>query len=191
MLKDVSVRIRGGEKVGIVGRTGAGKSSLMLALFRLVEVCLNRLFPCLAFVAHTTHQNDPQKRIDDGDQPAGGKILIDDVDITTMGLEDLRTKISIIPQDPTLFTGSVRSNLDPFLQYEDVDIWRTLEAVHLKEAILALPEKLESPVAECLSLPFIHSFIHFAIRSFAISIVCADKRPPMQSEETLASDRDS
>ena len=83
VLKGVSVDIKDGEKVGIVGRTGAGKSSLTLALFRLVEL-------------------------------AGGKIDIDGINVSSIGLHDLRTKISIIPQDPVLFSGTLRMNLDPF-----------------------------------------------------------------------------
>lgn len=97
VLKNVSLQIRAGEKVGIVGRTGAGKSSIIQALFRL---------------AH----ND-------------GHIVIDDVDIGKLGLHELRQKISIIPQDPILFSGTMRDNLDPFNQKTDDELWRALALV--------------------------------------------------------------
>ena len=100
VLKNVTFNILPGEKVGIVGRTGAGKSSLALALFRGLE-------------AET------------------GKILIDDVDIGLIGIQDLRESITIVPQDPTLFTGTIRSNLDPFGLFTDEEIFATLRRVHL------------------------------------------------------------
>ncbi|KAI6165738.1 ABC protein [Pisolithus thermaeus] len=95
VLHGISFSIHGGEKIGIVGRTGAGKSSLMLALYRIVEL-------------------------------SGGSIILDGINISTLGLRDLRTKISIIPQDPLLFSGTVRSNLDPFNQYDDAKLWDAL-----------------------------------------------------------------
>ncbi|ETE72132.1 Multidrug resistance-associated protein 1, partial [Ophiophagus hannah] len=111
VLRDISVVVRGGEKVGIVGRTGAGKSSLMLGLFRIKEA-------------------------------AEGEILIDGVNIARIGLHDLRFKITIIPQDPILFSGSLRMNLDPFEQYSDDDVWMSLELAHLKAFVSSLPDKL-------------------------------------------------
>ncbi|XP_037617804.1 multidrug resistance-associated protein 4-like isoform X2 [Sebastes umbrosus] len=116
VLKDISATFQPCEKVGIVGRTGAGKSSLVSALFRLAE---------------------PQ-----------GKIYIDGVLTSEIGLHDLRQKISIIPQDPVLFTGTMRKNLDPFSQHTDEDLWKALEEVQLKSLVEELPGKLETVLAE-------------------------------------------
>ncbi|RUS69501.1 hypothetical protein EGW08_022736 [Elysia chlorotica] len=116
VLRDISFDIKGGEKIGIVGRTGAGKSSLITTLFRLAE---------------------PE-----------GELTIDGVSIHRLGLHDLRQAISIIPQDPVLFTGSVRRNLDPFDEYSDSQLWRALEEVQLKETIGNHPENLYMEVTE-------------------------------------------
>uniref|UniRef100_A0A8C3MWZ9 ABC-type glutathione-S-conjugate transporter n=1 Tax=Geospiza parvula TaxID=87175 RepID=A0A8C3MWZ9_GEOPR len=111
-LRRVSVTINRHEKIGITGRTGAGKSSLAVGLLRLVEA-------------------------------AEGAILIDGQDIAQLGLHDLRTKITVIPQDPVLFSGSLRMNLDPLNQYTDADIWTALELTQLKNFVADLPEQLE------------------------------------------------
>uniref|UniRef100_A0A4W4ELG6 Multidrug resistance-associated protein 4 n=1 Tax=Electrophorus electricus TaxID=8005 RepID=A0A4W4ELG6_ELEEL len=116
VLKNMTAMFRPREKVGIVGRTGAGKSSLISALFRLAE---------------------PE-----------GKIYVDGVLTSDIGLHDLRQKMSIIPQDPVLFTGTMRKNLDPFSQHSDEDLWNALEEVQLKSVVEELPSKLETVLAE-------------------------------------------
>lgn len=105
-LKGLNFSIRPMEKIGIVGRTGAGKSSIIQAIFRLA-------------------QNE-------------GLIDIDGHDIETLGLHDLRSRISIIPQDPILFSGTLRFNLDPFEQRTDEEIWSALEDIKLKSYIQTL-----------------------------------------------------
>lgn len=117
ILKGITVSIRGGEKIGVVGRTGSGKSTLIQALFRLVE-------------------------------PAEGKMIIDGVDLCTLGLHDLRSRFGIIPQEPVLFEGTIRSNIDPIGQYSDAEIWQALERCQLKDVVASKPEKLDALVAD-------------------------------------------
>lgn len=103
VLKNLNCHIKGGEKVGIVGRTGAGKSSIIAALFRLAE---------------------PE-----------GTLIIDGVNAKEIGLHDIRSKISIIPQEPVLFTGPIRRNLDPFNYRSDEELWTVLEEVNWTSTI--------------------------------------------------------
>ncbi|XP_055548703.1 multidrug resistance-associated protein 1 isoform X7 [Wyeomyia smithii] len=117
VLKGISFTVQGGEKVGIVGRTGAGKSSLTLALFRIIE-------------------------------SAGGKIIIDGQDISQLGLHALRSRLTIIPQDPVLFSGTMRINLDPFNVHSDEEIWKALEHAHLKAFVKGLTAGINHEVSE-------------------------------------------
>ena len=117
VLNHMNMNIKDGEKIGICGRTGAGKSSLTLALFRIIE-------------------------------PAGGRITIDGIDISTLGLHTLRSHLTIIPQDPVLFTGELRFNLDPTGECTDEALWKALEMSHLKNHVAQLPEGLDHEISE-------------------------------------------
>lgn len=157
VIKDISLDIRSGEKIGIVGRTGAGKSSLTLALFRIVEAA-NSYW---AKASDNSESFDSGYKVDESatavrlgidnmesEDEDGGSIEIDGVDISTVGLEDLRQHLSIIPQDPTLFAGTVRDNLDPFAEVNDVELWEALERSHLKPYIQTLPGGLSHEVLQ-------------------------------------------
>ncbi|RDX62967.1 ABC transporter C family member 10, partial [Mucuna pruriens] len=117
ILHGITCTFKAGHKIGIVGRTGSGKSTLIGALFRLVE-------------------------------PAGGKIVVDGIDISSIGLHDLRSRFGVIPQDPTLFNGTVRYNLDPLSQHSDQAIWEALGKCQLQEAVQEKEEGLSSSVVE-------------------------------------------
>ena len=122
VLKGLQASIKGGSRVGIVGRTGCGKSSLMLSLLRLVEPEVN--------------------------EKGVGPIKIDGVNTSHVPLSQLRSRIGIIPQNPTLFSGTIRSNLDPFNSYEDSVIWSAIEKCGLKAVIKSMEDGLDSKVAE-------------------------------------------
>ncbi|VDN32966.1 unnamed protein product [Cylicostephanus goldi] len=155
VLKNVSLDIKPKEKVrisfferfdplsniGIVGRTGAGKSSLLRALFRLTP-------------------------------PVSGNVMIDGVDTATLPLKVLRRGIAIIPQEPILFIGSLRRNLDPFNQYSDEELWRVLEQVELKPVVMELPGGLETPMHEGGSNFSVRNFIYFCFLLENTNLAC-------------------
>ena len=118
VLRGIDFQVNPEEKIGICGRTGAGKSSLTLALFRIIE-------------------------------PAGGSIYVDNIDVTHLGLHNLRSKLAIIPQDPVLFTGSLRFNLDPLGEHSDANLWNVLQLSHLKNHVVQnLVQGLDHEVSE-------------------------------------------
>ncbi|KAJ3292413.1 hypothetical protein HDU79_001439 [Rhizoclosmatium sp. JEL0117] len=117
VVNGISLKIQAGEKVGVVGRTGSGKSTLMDSFFRLIEA-------------------------------QSGTISIDGENISSLGLKKLRTSIQMIPQNPVLFDGTVRSNIDVLTKYSDDDLWYALECVGMKEYVSGLSGKLDSPITE-------------------------------------------
>ena len=129
VIKNLSCSIRGGEKIGVAGRTGSGKSTLLCSLFRIVEA-------------------------------AEGWIEIDGVNTSNIPLGVLRSKMSIIPQDPTLFSGSLRYNLDPFDEHSDEEIWSALELAHLKNHVMNMENRLDGIVLES---KYIHMFLFFIL----------------------------
>lgn len=119
VLKGISLKVTPRNKIGIIGRTGAGKSSMFQGLFRLIDQSLTE-----------------------------GRIVIDDVDINSISLNDLRSVFNIIPQSPVLFSNTLRYNLDPFKRYTDDQLWNVLEAVQLKTKIDGFKDKLGIQIAE-------------------------------------------
>ena len=117
VLNDLSFSVAGGDKVGIVGRTGSGKTSVIAALFRIVK-------------------------------PEAGTILVDGVDLSTLRLEDLRSRIAVVPQDPTLFASSLRFNLDPLEEHSDLELVQVLETVNLRSVLDSSPAGLLQEISE-------------------------------------------
>ena len=119
VLKGLTLDVKPGEKVGVCGRTGSGKSSLMISLFRISEI-----------------------------EKDGGKIVIDGVNTSEIGTASLRKNLSIIPQDPVMFSNTIRYNLDPFASASEEELWTVLRKVQMVEVIASLPDGVDHHVAE-------------------------------------------
>jgi len=149
VLKGLNVSIEGGERIGVVGRTGSGKSSLFLSLLRLVE-------PDVADMMIAREKDTKLEYNDDDDEDEErlrnssyvAPVSIDGVDTLRLGLKELRSKITIIPQNPVLFSGTIRSNIDPFNEYADAEVWQALDGCGMKIEIESMPGLLEAEVAE-------------------------------------------
>jgi ATP-binding cassette subfamily C (CFTR/MRP) protein 1 len=119
VLKNISLQVKGSEKIGVCGRTGSGKSSLMISLFRITEL-----------------------------EEDGGAIIIDDLNVREIGTSTLRLNLSIIPQDPIIFSNTVRYNLDPFKSASTEELWEVLKKVQMDTVIQELPSGLDELVSE-------------------------------------------
>lgn len=129
-LRDVSFKVGAGDHVGIVGRTGSGKSTIGLALFRILE----------AAASEGNEEKSPTT--------VEGKILIDGVDISQVGLSTLRRNLTIIPQSPVLFHGTLRDNIDSEHKHSDQELWSVLEASNLKTFVSGLEGQLDAPIEQ-------------------------------------------
>ncbi|KAK2650912.1 hypothetical protein Ddye_018401 [Dipteronia dyeriana] len=167
VLKNITCTFPGRKKIGVVGRTGSGKSTLIQAIFRIVE-------------------------------PREGSIIIDNVDICKIGLHDLRSRLSIIPQDPTLFEGTVRGNLDTLFQYSDKEVWEALDKCQLGDIVRAKEKRLDSPGQKIISQEFkdrtvvtIAHRIHTVIDSDFVLVLSDGKIAEYDSPKRLHEREDS
>ncbi|KAL7762816.1 hypothetical protein ACKLNR_006174 [Fusarium oxysporum f. sp. zingiberi] len=125
VLQNLNLNFKPGEKIGVVGRISAGKSSLALALFRIIE-------------------------------PLYGGIYIHDVNISIIGVLDLRQRLIVIPQDPALFKGTVPDNLDPGEEHDDTELWAALEQAHLKEHVASMANGLDAKIYDGDNTNYMH-----------------------------------
>lgn len=117
IITNLNLIVPAGQRLGVCGRSGSGKSTVAMALFRVVDI-------------------------------VSGRIFIDDVNIATIHTDEIRTRLSIIPQDVMLFNGTIRENLDPSDHYTDLDLWNSLEMAQLKQNIVAFPGGLDTMIAD-------------------------------------------